>query len=422
MQPLKFNPRCVSGGVIFWRSLLLVALFCTECGLGFQPTVPFQESFRWIRLAASSSSTSITRSKGNVQIHEDYVSLPNGITMQVLVSMPPSLQNNKNPNIVLFLHGSFHAAWCWEEHYMPFFSQAGFITVAPSWRGTGGTPCIVPEQKIPIHEHVEDFHHLWHGIPAIVQSHVPKDGVKSWRINNETPVHVVCHSFGGIVLMKYLEQYFDSVEGSPPTFRSIATMCAVPPSGNGRMTMRYLRRSLRDSWKITRGFAMKQCCNDALLCRELFFTMPTENENEDATNAKSLNGISDEELTRYQSNFFRDSRVVIDLLDLAKKLPSEQTTPQGEARFVAQRPSAFPPCLVVGAQHDFLVDSEGLYETAQYFGCYENGDDRLFHVRSGGYEDRVPKVVLVDSPHDVMLGATWINGAELLLRWLEENA
>lgn len=218
--------------------------------------------------------------------------------------------------------------------------------------------------------------------------------------------------------MKYLEQY--DRDGEPPALRSIATMCSVPPSGNGRMTMRYLRRSLRDSWKITRGFAMKKCCTDAPLCRELFFTMPTNN-NETST---SLNGISDEELKRYQSNFFRDSRVVIDLFDLAKKLPSQQTTPQGEALFVAHQPSTFPPCLVVGAKHDFLVDIEGLYETARYFGCYDDGDNRgrLFHDRTIRNDDRAPKVLLVDSPHDVMLGATWINGAELLLQWLQENA
>jgi pimeloyl-ACP methyl ester carboxylesterase len=377
-------------------------------------------SSRSMRLVASSTLTFFERSNDNIQIYEEYVPLPNGITMQMLISMPPSFIQNKNPNIVLFLHGSFHAAWCWAEHYMPYFSQAGFIAIAPSWRGTGGTPCIVPEKNIPIDEHVDDLHHVLQCLPDVVQSHLSKDGAKSLRISNLMPIHVICHSFGGIVLMKYLEQYYDTAEGSPSAFRSIATMCSVPPSGNWRMTMRYLRRSLRDSWKITRGFAMKQCCTDATLCRRLFFTV----KNDATTTSTSLNGISDEELKRYQSNFFRDSRIVINLFDLAKKLPSQQTTPQGEALFVAQQPSAFPPCLVVGAQHDFLVDLEGLYETAQYFGCYDDGDNRgrLFQNRTIRNDERAPKVVLVDAPHDVMLGATWINGAELLLQWLQENA
>ena len=38
------------------------------------------------------------------------------------------------------------------------------------------------------------------------------------------------------------------------------------------MTARYLRRlQLRETWRITRGFALKQAATDADLARELFF-------------------------------------------------------------------------------------------------------------------------------------------------------
>ena len=38
------------------------------------------------------------------------------------------------------------------------------------------------------------------------------------------------------------------------------------------MTGRYLRRlQLRETWRITRGFALKQAATDADLVRELFF-------------------------------------------------------------------------------------------------------------------------------------------------------
>lgn len=26
-----------------------------------------------------------------------------------------------NKNTILFVHGAYHAAWCWEEHFIPFF-------------------------------------------------------------------------------------------------------------------------------------------------------------------------------------------------------------------------------------------------------------------------------------------------------------
>ena len=408
MQRLNHVPPLfLYGSFPIWLSLLWIMMmmlwFRSECTA---------------LTTASSSRTAITRTKDNVSIHEDYLTLPNGMTMQVLVGMPPpSARIKKQPSIVLFLHGSFHAAWCWEEHSLPFFSRAGYITVAPSWRGTGGSPCINAKQKkIPIHEHVDDLWHLRQSLSPLLRPHLSSSS--AIQITDATPVHVVGHSFGGMVLMKYCEQHFapSNAAANTPFFRSLALLCSVPPSGNGRMTQRFVRRSIRDSWAVTRGLAMKQCCHDAKLCRQLFFSTPAHSEEEDTTN-----GITDADVARYQTYFVRDSRVVIDLFDLARRLPSAQTTPQGEALFVAN--AEFPPCLVVGARHDFIVDAEGNRETARYFGCYDEGsnDDRLFQDRST-VAKKEPRVVLLDSPHDVMLGDTWIHGAQLLLQWLQQNA
>jgi pimeloyl-ACP methyl ester carboxylesterase len=40
---------------------------------------------------------------------------------------------------ILFIHGSYHAAWCWREHWMPYFAERGFVTHALSLRGHGGS-------------------------------------------------------------------------------------------------------------------------------------------------------------------------------------------------------------------------------------------------------------------------------------------
>jgi len=63
---------------------------------------------------------------------------------------------------------------------------------------------------------------------------------------------------------------------------------------------------------------------------------------------------------------------------LSKKLPSAHVDSYGKATFVEKLPSA----LVVGAEDDFIVDEEGIDETARYFGV---------------------NPVFVDSPHDVRL-------------------
>jgi len=196
--------------------------------------------------------------------------------------------------------------------------------------------------------------------------------------------------------MKLLEE--DDPENSP--LAGVVTICSVPPSGNGPMTMRYLRRSLKASWKITVGFAMKKCLESTDLCRQLFFGGDKVFA-EDGTTVMEDHGISDADVERYQSYFARDSEATIDLMDLAKILPSKETDEDGRATFLQSTKTKIPPCLVMGAKDDFIVDQEGLEETARYFG--------------------LDKPVVVDSPHDVMLGKKWENGARALNEWLEER-
>ena len=81
---------------------------------------------------------------------------------------------------------------------------------------------------------------------------------------------LVGHSFGGSTVLKYLEA------GHPA--RGAALLCAVPPSGNGPMTLRFLRRSLRKAFVITRGLAAKSAATSLDDARTLFFddSLPEE--------------------------------------------------------------------------------------------------------------------------------------------------
>lgn len=45
------------------------------------------------------------------------------------------VENGRHPPPLVFVHGSFHAAWCWAEHWLPFFSLAGFDCYALSLLG-----------------------------------------------------------------------------------------------------------------------------------------------------------------------------------------------------------------------------------------------------------------------------------------------
>ena len=332
--------------------------------------------------------------------------------------------------VLLFLHGSFHGAWCWAEHYLPYFTsdeQGYAAAVAVSWRGTGGTPAGEGVKKVKLLEHVDDLTCLLEDDETPLNDFLKRQCPVA--LDDTRPV-LICHSFAGLAVMKYLEQRHAKsnenagMKGGSSMIRGVVTFCSVPPSGNGKVTMRYLRRSLIDSWKITAGIAMKRCLHNARLCRQLFFggdvVVVEEPQDYGATTTTRVvddHGLSDADIERFQSYFARDSTAVIDILDLSRHLPSKATNAQtGRALFLSDASAVSSldgegnastvlsqlPVLVVGATQDFLVDQEALEETAQYFGL-----------------DGLP--LLVDSPHDVMLGAKWRNGADALSSWLSQT-
>ena len=45
----------------------------------------------------------------------------------------PENQTHQTP--LLFIHGMWHGAWCWDEFFLPFFAGHGFHVTALSLRG-----------------------------------------------------------------------------------------------------------------------------------------------------------------------------------------------------------------------------------------------------------------------------------------------
>ena len=57
------------------------------------------------------------------------------------------------------MHGSFHSAWCFAEHFMPFFTRQGHDCYAVSLRGTAATgmPPGDPGETVRVDQHVSDL-------------------------------------------------------------------------------------------------------------------------------------------------------------------------------------------------------------------------------------------------------------------------
>jgi non-heme chloroperoxidase len=103
---------------------------------------------------------------------------------------------------LLFLHGAYVGAWCWDEHFLPWFAERGFPCYALSLRGHGASGGRERLHQFGIGDYVDD---LARAVGEI----------------GEPPV-LVGHSMGSLVVQKYLER---------ASARAVVHVCPVPPFG-----------------------------------------------------------------------------------------------------------------------------------------------------------------------------------------------
>ena len=100
--------------------------------------------------------------------------------MQTTIRREPAEPSDKPP--ILFVHGAWHGAWCWEPFFLDWFADRGHLAVALDLRGHGGEGST---RGASIGPYVRDV----------------ADGARTLP---SRPV-VVGHSMGGLVVQKYLE-------------------------------------------------------------------------------------------------------------------------------------------------------------------------------------------------------------------------
>ena len=103
---------------------------------------------------------------------------------------------------ILFVHGAYAGAWCWEEHFLPWFAQRGWAVHAVSFRGHGRSWGRDDLDSFSLDHYVADL------IETVATLPVP-------------PI-LIGHSMGGMVVQKYLER------AAAP---AVVLMASVPPQG-----------------------------------------------------------------------------------------------------------------------------------------------------------------------------------------------
>lgn len=117
------------------------------------------------------------------------------------------------PAGVVFVHGAWHGAWCWQDTFVPHFVQSGYAVYSLSLRGHGQSVGGGSLRWTRVTDYVEDL--------AAVTADLP------------VPPVLVGHSMGGLVVQKYLERR--------PAAAAVL-LASVPPRGVIGGVMRAIRR------------------------------------------------------------------------------------------------------------------------------------------------------------------------------------
>ncbi len=118
-------------------------------------------------------------------------------------------KGEKKEDIILFVHGAWHGAWCWKKYFMPFFANKGYDTYALTFRNHDKAGRVDGINNISLNDYMEDL------IKAVNQLKKP-------------PI-IVGHSMGGLVLQKYLAEN---------SCKKAIFLAAVPPSGVLRLAIK----------------------------------------------------------------------------------------------------------------------------------------------------------------------------------------
>ena len=225
-----------------------------------------------------------------------------------VVSYTPQSKLHETP--VLFLHGAWHGAWCWEDYFLPYFALKGFPAHAMSLRAHGLSEGRNRLRWVSVEDYVTDLVQVVRSLPA-------------------APVSVA-HSFGGYVLQKYLEHY-----DTP----AAVLVAPAPARGGWRFTARTLRRTPRAMLRTTVTFSPYALISTVEHARTAFFS----------------SAMSDDDVQRHFKRLQEESfRAYLDFLLF--DLP--------DIRAIRKRK---PPMLVLAGANDTIFPAEEMISLARLY-------------------------------------------------------
>lgn len=226
-----------------------------------------------------------------------------GLELEVLDEGTATVQH---PAPLLFIHGAWHAAWCW-ENFLEFFAEKGYRALALSLRGHGGSAVPKRLRFCSLADYIDDVESVIAQLPV-------------------SPV-LVGHSMGGFIVQKCLQR------NAAPAAVLVASASVQGSRGFAQRMMR------RHPWLMFRGMITGDSAhgfNTPTVAREMFFSPATA----EADVARYAALVGDESL-----------RVAFDTFGPIAT-PEQVTT----------------PILVLGAQQDGAITRAEIDATAKAYG------------------------------------------------------
>ncbi len=221
------------------------------------------------------------------------------------------VDNLSSAPLVLFIHGSYHGAWCWEENFLPYFAKKGISGKAISLRGHGSSGGYEKLRWTRISDYVEDV-------------------IQTVNDISEPPI-LIGHSMGGFIVQKYLER------ASAPKIKGAILLSSVPHYGLWKMLLRTL---------LKQPFLF-------LWCLIILSTFPLIGTPKRAREHFFSENLPKELQQKYFSNLQPESSMsTFDMLMLNLPRP--------------KKPSV--PLLITGSENDKMVYSSEVEATAKTYG------------------------------------------------------
>jgi pimeloyl-ACP methyl ester carboxylesterase len=203
--------------------------------------------------------------------------------------------DGQRPTPLLFIHGTFHTALCWDVHFLDYFAQHGFASHALNLRGHGKSEGREKLRWTRIADFVEDVTNVVRQLPS--------------------PPVLIGHSMGGFITQKYLEDH-----DAP----AAVLLSSPSPTGMLPTAIRKARQHPLVFAKVNLTFSLLPFIATPQLTRDAFFSTD----------------LPDKQLLEYWKQTQDDSfRAFLDMVALDLPKPAKVKT----------------PLLVLGAARDNMI-------------------------------------------------------------------